>query len=87
MEFKKELNTQANMQEYLMTFTTNLTISTANSIQLQASSLAQMTQATNQLSRAALVRNIDLCTSKIALSNLIRSLHLNNVINYHLLCK
>jgi hypothetical protein len=55
-EFNKELNSQANIRDYLMTFTTNLTITTSNSIKLQASSLAQLTQATNQLTRATLVR-------------------------------
>jgi len=39
-----------------MGFTTNLAITTSNSIKLQASSLAQLTQATNQLTRSALVR-------------------------------
>jgi hypothetical protein len=55
-EFNKELNSQANIRDYLMTFATNLTITTSNSIKLQASSLAQLTQATNQLTRATLVR-------------------------------
>ena len=36
-----------------MTYTTNLLISTSNSIKLQASSLAKLTQSTNQLTRAA----------------------------------
>ncbi len=56
IEFNKELNSQANIREYLMTFTTNLPITTSNSIKLQASSLAQLTQATNQLTRTAIVR-------------------------------
>jgi hypothetical protein len=56
-EFSTELNLQANIRDYLMTFTTNLGITTSNSITLQASSLAQLTQATNQLTREALVRN------------------------------
>jgi hypothetical protein len=55
-EFSTELNLQANIRDYLMTFTTNLAITTSNSITLQASSLAQLTQATNQLTREALVR-------------------------------
>jgi hypothetical protein len=38
----------------MMTFLTNLSITTLNSIELQASSLAQLTQATNQLTRSAL---------------------------------
>jgi hypothetical protein len=56
IQFNKELNSQANVRDYLMTFTTNLAITTSNSIKLQASSLAQLTQATNQLTRTTLVR-------------------------------
>ncbi len=55
-EFNQELNSQANVREYLMTFTQNLPITTSNSIKLQSSSLAQLTQATNQLTRTTLVR-------------------------------
>jgi hypothetical protein len=58
IQFNKELNSQANVRDYLMTFTTNLAITTSNSIKLQATSLAQLTQATNQLTRATLVRKI-----------------------------
>ncbi len=54
-EYNQNLNTYANAREYLITFTTNLSITTVNSIQLQASSLAQMTQTTNQLTRNTLV--------------------------------
>ncbi len=55
-EYNQNLNTYANARDYLITFTTNLPIMTPNSIKLQASSLAQMTQATNQLTRNTLVR-------------------------------
>ncbi len=55
-EYNKELNIQANVRDFLMGFTTNLAITTSNSIKLQSSSLAQLTQATNQLTRSALVR-------------------------------
>ncbi len=55
-EYNQNLNTYANTRDYLITFTTNLAITTPNSIKLQASSLAQMTQATNQLTRNTLVR-------------------------------
>jgi len=55
-EYNKELNIQANVRDYLMGFTTNLAITTSNSIKLQASSLAQLTQSTDQLTRSALVR-------------------------------
>ncbi|CAF1380176.1 unnamed protein product, partial [Rotaria sordida] len=53
-EFIKKLNTQANIRDYLMTFTTNLPITTISSIKLQSSSLVQLTQSTNQLTRTAL---------------------------------
>ncbi|CAF1567400.1 unnamed protein product, partial [Adineta steineri] len=53
-EYNKILNAQANLRDYLMTFTTNLLITTSNSIKLQSSTLAQITQSTNQLTRAAL---------------------------------
>ena len=57
IEFTKELNSHANVRDYLITFTTNLAITTSNSIKLQSSSLAQLTKATNQLTRTTLVRN------------------------------
>jgi hypothetical protein len=55
-EYNQNLNTYANARDYLISFTTNLAITTVNSIKLQASSLAQITQATNQLTRNTLVR-------------------------------
>jgi len=55
-EYNQNLNTYANARDYLLPFTKNLGIPTANSIKLQASTLAQMTQATNQLTRNTLVR-------------------------------
>ena len=53
--FNREQNRFANIREYLMQFTMNLTIGTVNSIQLQSSSLVQLTQATNQLTRTSAV--------------------------------
>ncbi len=55
-EYNKQLNSHANVREYLITFMTNLAITTSHSIQLQSSSLVQLTQATNQLTRKTLVR-------------------------------
>jgi hypothetical protein len=52
----EELNSQANVRDYLMPYITNLAITTSNSIKLQATSLAHLTQATNQLTRTTLVR-------------------------------
>jgi len=54
-QYKKDLNSQANVRDYLIPFLTNLSITTLNSIKFQSSSLAQTTQATNQLTRNALV--------------------------------
>ncbi|CAF4436070.1 unnamed protein product, partial [Adineta steineri] len=50
-----ELNSLANVRDYLVTFITNLLITTSNSIILQASSLVQLTQITNQLTRNTLL--------------------------------
>jgi hypothetical protein len=55
-EYNKQINSDANVREYLITFTKNLTITTLNSIKLQSSSLAQLTKATNELTRTTLVR-------------------------------
>ncbi|CAF4254278.1 unnamed protein product [Rotaria sp. Silwood2] len=52
-EYNKELNSQANVRDYLIKFTNKLAITTSNSIKLQSSSLAQLTQATNQLTRSS----------------------------------
>ncbi|CAF1341570.1 unnamed protein product [Adineta ricciae] len=52
LDFNKQLNTYAAIREYLMTTLTNLPIiSTANGITLQASTISQLTQSTNQLTR------------------------------------
>jgi hypothetical protein len=55
-EYNKQLNVFACVRDYLVTYTINLVISTSNSIKLQASSLVQLTQATNQLTRTTAVR-------------------------------
>ncbi|UJR08126.1 hypothetical protein I4U23_012402 [Adineta vaga] len=54
IEYEKELNSQANIRDYLIQFYSNLLITTSNSIILQSSSLVQLTQATNQLTRNTL---------------------------------
>jgi len=84
IEYNEELNSQANLRDYLMTFTTNLPLTTSNSIKLQSASLAQLTQATNQLTRTASVKSFFLLmTNSIQIK--IRYLHQINVINYLLL--
>ena len=55
IEYRKQLNTYANIRDYLMRFTSNLLISTSNSIKFQSTILVQMTQTTNQLTRSATV--------------------------------
>jgi 2-phosphoglycerate kinase len=59
-EYNQHLNSYANVRDYLMTYTTNLAITTSDSIKLQASTLAQLTETTNQLTRAAAVKEIKL---------------------------
>ncbi|CAF1004007.1 unnamed protein product [Adineta steineri] len=55
INYNIELNSLTNVRDYLVTFITNLLITTSNSIILQSSSLVQLTQATNQLTRNTLL--------------------------------
>lgn len=55
-EYQKDLNRQANVRDYLISFSTALPITNSMSLILQASTLAQMTSATNQLTRDGSVR-------------------------------
>ncbi|CAF4344823.1 unnamed protein product, partial [Adineta steineri] len=55
IDFNIELNSLANVRDYLVAFITNLLITRSNSIILQSSSLVQLTQATNQLTRNTLM--------------------------------
>jgi len=59
-EYNQQLNSYANVRDYLMPYATNLAITTSDSIKLQASTLAQLTGTTNQLTRAAAVKEIRL---------------------------
>ena len=55
--FENELNVQSNLREYLIRFLVDLPVTNNwNSIQIQSTSLAQLTRATNQLTRSFLVR-------------------------------
>ncbi|CAF1599303.1 unnamed protein product, partial [Adineta ricciae] len=60
-EFSARLNSRASARDYLVTFLTNLPITTSNSIKLQASSLAQFTKSTNELTRTTLTSVSDRC--------------------------
>ncbi|UJR11342.1 hypothetical protein I4U23_015523 [Adineta vaga] len=61
VEYQKELNSHATIRDYLITFMKRFLITTSNSIKLQASSLAQLTKATNELTRVALIIASDRC--------------------------
>ena len=54
-DYSEYINIYANIRDYLIRFTNNLLITTVDSIILQSSTLAQLTNATNQLTRTALV--------------------------------
>ncbi len=65
IEYNKQLNVYANIREYLIHFITNLVIAGSNSIILQATSLVELTEATNQLTRITSVRDsFDFCCLK-----------------------
>ena len=57
-QFNKDLNSQASVREYLIGFITSLPINTLNTIKSQSTPLAQLTQATNQLTHTVLVRSL-----------------------------
>ena len=59
-EFTRNQNQYGGVRDYLIHFTVNLTIGTANSIRLQATALSQLTQSTNQLTRSSTVRQVTL---------------------------
>ena len=62
VEFNKDLNSQANTLEYIISLTQNLPITTtSNSIILQSSSLAQLTKSTNHLTRTSISIAADKC--------------------------
>jgi hypothetical protein len=54
-EYNQQLNVYANIRDSLIIYTVNLAVTIPDSIKLQASALAQFTQATNQLTRNTLV--------------------------------
>ncbi|CAF3980867.1 unnamed protein product, partial [Adineta steineri] len=61
IEYNSQLNSYANVRDYLITFTSNLLITTSDSIKLQASSLARFTEATNQLTQKTSMLASDKC--------------------------
>ena len=54
-EYKQKLNRLANIRDYLIKVTTKLTIVSIDSVKLQANTLAQLTNATNELTSSASV--------------------------------
>ena len=60
-QFNQLLNSYAQIREYLIMFTTNLSITTVNSIKLQSAALTQLTKETNQLTRTTLTLASDRC--------------------------
>ena len=61
VEFKKELNSQSETRKYLISFTRILLITTVKSIELQSSSLVQLTKSTNELTRTTISIAADRC--------------------------
>ncbi|CAF1019455.1 unnamed protein product [Adineta ricciae] len=53
-DYEKNLNSRANARDYLITFLQSILITTINSIKLQSSTLSQITQSTNELTRSTL---------------------------------
>ncbi|CAF1071686.1 unnamed protein product [Adineta steineri] len=77
IEYHKQLNVYANIRDYLITYLTNLVITTSSSIKLQSSTLVQLTQATNQLTRTSSMIASDKCYQ---LANALYSM--SNTISY-----
>ncbi|CAF4198666.1 unnamed protein product, partial [Adineta steineri] len=61
IEYNTQLNSHANTREYLMTFIAKLAITTPNSVKLQATALAQITETTNELTRTTLMTASERC--------------------------
>jgi hypothetical protein len=61
IEYNQQLNSLANVRDWLVIYATNLAILDSNSITLQSTSLAQLTEATNQLTRTTLTMVSDKC--------------------------
>lgn len=72
VEFNRDLNSQANIREYLISFTQNLLITTSNSIKLQSSSLVQLIESTSALTRTTLSIAADRCYLSINISRWLR---------------
>jgi hypothetical protein len=60
-EYTKELNSQSNLLKSFIKLTNNLTITFVHTISLQSSTLVQLTQSTNQLTRTTLIIALEKC--------------------------
>ncbi len=56
-DFNEQLNRQANVLDYLISFVTNLPTNTIEDIKIQASTLTKLTEGTNQLTRQVSVNS------------------------------
>ena len=69
-EYNRQLNALADLRDGLMIFLNNLTIGKSDSIVLQATTLAQLTATTDQLTRNALVRKSFLSSNAVVLEQI-----------------
>jgi hypothetical protein len=53
--YRQQVNHQASIRDSLIHFVTDFSLTTFNNLKLQASTLARLTSATNQLTRSTLV--------------------------------
>jgi hypothetical protein len=79
-EYERGINSQANMRENLVEYFDKMLISTASTIKIQATSLAQLTQSTNQLTRTTLVRST--CLLLLLSTHVLRSKRHNDALNW-----
>ena len=78
--YTKDLNSQANIRDYLINFLLDLPVTDANRIQLQSSVLVQLTKATNQLTRTATIFAAERCYQlALALSSLAKQISFEDV--------
>ena len=68
LQYSQQLNILAAARDFLVTYTSDLAVGNGNSMELQAATLVQLTQATDQLTRSTLVTNaVSLVSSCISL--------------------
>ncbi len=60
-EYEEYLNSQASARDYLITYLIDLPITTSESIKLQSTSLVQITESTNELTRNVAILTANKC--------------------------